>query len=120
MNTRDYYHVFIGFSLMYILGSLTNFSGFDVYSMTVGVPLISLVVGAAIGCFWEWGQSLQNPKNFDDNDIFRTALGALLGGLFSLWLPDINWLMITLSITSAVLVLKDLIKKNKLKLKEWI
>ena len=109
---RNAFHVLIGFSIMYVIGSLTNFAEFDVYSMTVGVPLISLVVGAVIGFFWEWRQSLQNPKNFDNNDIFRTALGALSGGIFSLWLPDINWLMITLSITSAVLVLKDLIKKK--------
>ena len=97
---------------MYLIGSLTNFSEFTTYSKIVGVPLISLIVGSAIGFVWEWLQSLKNPKNFDNNDIFRTALGTLSGGLFSLWLPDINWLMITLSITSAVLVLKDLIKKK--------
>jgi hypothetical protein len=109
---RNAFHVLIGFSIMYVIGSLTNFAGFDTYSMIVGVPLISLIVGLVIGFFWEWKQSLQNPKNFDNNDIFRTALGTLSGGLFSLWLPDINWLMITLSITSAVLILKDLIKKK--------
>jgi hypothetical protein len=96
---------------MYILGSLTNFSEFTNYSMIVGVPLISLVVGATIGFFWEWLQSLINPKNFDKNDIFRTAVGTLLGGLFSLWCPDVNLLMIPLCAISIGLVLIDLIKK---------
>lgn len=108
---RNAFHVLIGFSIMYVIGSLTNFAEFDAYSMTVGVPLISLIVGLVIGFFWEWKQSLQNPKNFDNNDILRTTLGTLSGGLFSLWMPDINWLIISLSIVSIGLVLKDLIKK---------
>ena len=108
---RNFYHILIGFTLMYLIGSLTNFSEFTTYSKIVGVPLISLIVGSAIGFVWEWRQSLQNPKNFDNNDILRTTLGTLSGGLFSLWMPDINWLIISLSIVSIGLVLKDLIKK---------
>jgi hypothetical protein len=41
-------------------------------------------------------------------DIARTAVGTLAGGLFSLWLPDIKWLMISTCVASMLLVLNDL------------
>ena len=109
MNTRDFYHIFIGFSIMYVIGSLTNFSEFDTYSKIVGVPLISLIVGSAVGFAWEWLQSLKNPKNFDKNDIERTAVGTLLGGLFSMWIPDVTWLIWSTCIISTVLIVNDII-----------
>jgi hypothetical protein len=109
MNIRNFYHVFIGWTALYLIGSLTNFAEFTTYSKTVGVPLISLIVGSAIGFAWEWLQSLKNPKNFDKYDIFRTAVGTLLGGLVSLWIPNVTWLLWSSCIISTVLIVNDII-----------
>jgi hypothetical protein len=107
---RNAYHILIGFTLMYLIGSLTNFSEFTTYSKIVGVPLISLIVGSAIGFVWEWLQSLRNPLIFDLNDIIRTAIGSFLGGLFSLWMPNILWLILVSCSVSLFLIIKDLKK----------
>lgn len=109
MNIRDFYHIFIGYTALYLIGSLTNFAEFTTYSKIVGVPLISLIVGGVAGGFWEWLQSLTNPKNFDFNDIERTAIGTLLGGLFSMWIPDVIWLIWSTCIISTVLIVNDII-----------
>ena len=111
MNLRDFYHILIGFTVMYIIGSLTDFSEYTQISKVIGVTIASIVIGLSIGFFWEWVQSLINPENFDENDIVRTSIGTAIGGIASVLFPDATWLMITLSIVSIGLILKDLIKK---------
>ena len=105
---RDALHIAIGFTIMYLIGSLTNFAEFTTYSKIVGVPIISLIVGGAIGFAWEWLQSYLMKSFFDFNDVCRTAIGTLLGGLFSLWMPNILWLIWLSCGVSIVLVVKEL------------
>lgn len=105
---RDALHIAIGFNIMYLIGSLTNFAEFTTYSKIVGVPLISLIVGGFIGFAWEWLQSYLMKSFFDFNDVGRTAIGTLLGGLFSLWMPNITLLIWLSCGVSIVLVVKEL------------
>jgi len=109
MNKRDYYHIFIGFTIMYLIGSVTNFAEFNTYSKIIGVPLISLIIGGFAGFFWEWVQSYLMKSYFDYNDVIRTAIGSLLGGLFCLWLPNILLLILVTCGISLCLIIKDLI-----------
>lgn len=108
MKLRDSFHIFIGFAIMYAIGSFTEFSEYTLSGKIIGVPVVSAFVGFSIGWFWEWCQSVIIKSYFDIMDIIRTAIGTLLGGLFSLWLPNINWLIWSTCIISALLVLNDL------------
>jgi hypothetical protein len=108
MKLRDSFHIFIGFAIMYLIGSLTDFAEFTLDGKIIGVPLVSAVIGVSIGFFWEWCQSVIIKSYFDVMDIVRTAVGTLVGGLFSLWFPDIKWLMISTFVISMLLVLNDL------------
>jgi hypothetical protein len=108
MKLRDSFHIFIGFAIMYLIGSATDFAEFTLDGKIVGVPLVSAIIGISIGFFWEWCQSVIIKSHFDVMDIVRTAVGTFTGGLFSLWLPDIKWLMISTSVISMLLVLNDL------------
>lgn len=106
---RNAFHVQIGFTIMYLIGCLTGFAEFTLYSKIVGVGFISIIVGLAIGFAWEWLQALINPKVFDENDIERTIIGTVFGGIFSIIFPDVQWLLWGSCIISTFLIVKDLI-----------
>lgn len=112
---RNFYHILIGFTIMYIIGSLTNFSNFTDVGKLIGVPIASAIVGVVVGFFWEWFQSYIMKSFFDMKDVIRTGLGSLLGGLYSIFIPDVVWFMILWSSVSFILVVNDLIfmYKNK-------
>lgn len=112
---RNFYHILIGFTIMYVIGSLTNFSTFTDGSKLIGVPFASAIVGIGVGFFWEWFQSYTMKTFFDMKDVIRTGLGSLLGGVLSIFVPDIVLLMIILSVASSLLVINDLVfmYKNK-------
>ena len=78
MKLRDSFHIFIGFAIMYLIGSVTDFAEFTLDGKIIGVPIASAFIG------------------------------TFAGGLFSLWFPDIKWLMISTCIISMLLVLNDL------------
>ena len=108
LQLRDSFHIFIGFAIMYLIGSVTDFAEFTLDGKIIGVPIASAFVGAMIGFFWEWCQSVIIKTYFDFIDIVRTAVGTFVGGLFSLWFPDIKWLIISTCVISMLLVLNDL------------
>lgn len=108
LQLRDSFHIFIGFAIMYLIGSVTDFSEFTLESKIIGVPIVSAFIGWAVGFFWEWCQAVIIKSYFDFMDIIRTAVGSLAGGLFSLWFPDIYWLMISTCVISILLVLNDM------------
>lgn len=108
MKLRDSFHIFIGFAIMYLIGSITEFSTYTLSAKIVGVPIVSAMIGCSIGWFWEWCQSVIIKSYFDIMDVVRTGVGTLAGGLFSLWLPNIDWLIWSTCIVSVLLVLNDL------------
>jgi len=108
MKLRDSFHIFIGFTIMYLIGSVTDFAEFTLDGKIIGVPIASAFIGAMIGFFWEWAQTIIIKSYFDYMDIVRTAVGTLAGGVFSIWLPDIEWLMWSTCIVSVLLVLNDM------------
>ena len=107
MKLRDSFHIFIGFSIMYLLGCLTEFSTYTLTSKLIGVPIASAFVGFSIGFFWEWMQSYFMKVFFDFNDVIRTSIGTFLGGLFSLFIVNYTLIYITCFL-SLILVLNDL------------
>ena len=108
MKLRDSFHIFIGFAIMYLIGSVTDFAEFTLDGKIIGVPIVSAFIGGMIGFFWEWAQAVIIKSYFDFMDIVRTAVGTFAGGLFSLWLPDIGWLIWSTCIVSVLLVLNDM------------
>lgn len=104
---RNFYHIFIGFSIMYLIGVLTEFSTFTLNSKLIGVPIASAFMGFSIGFFWEWLQSIKMKTFFDFNDVIRTSIGTFVGGLFSLFV--VNYVLIYITcFLSVILVLNDL------------
>ena len=95
---------------MYAIGNLTNFAEFTSFSKAVGIPLISITVGLGVGFAWEWRQSLINPKIFDWNDIERTVIGCVIGGILSVLIPNVQWLIVLTVIISGCLIVNDLRK----------
>ena len=91
---------------MYAIGILTGFQTYTLESKIIGVPLVSIIVSGVIGFFWEVKQAWKKPKNFDRNDIIRTAIGGLLGGIFSLFVVSQS-LMFTLIAISCLLIVKE-------------
>ena len=104
---RNFYHILIGFAITYTIG-LNSFSGFNLtFGNILGVTLTSIVISGCIGFIWEWLQSYKYMSFFDMNDVLRTAIGGLFGGLVSLFFVS-QTLMISLIIISTVLIIKDL------------
>lgn len=114
-NFRNFLHIFIGFSLMYATGVLTEFSTYTLYSKIFGCTLASLVIGGVVGGFWEWTQSLKNPKGFDKYDVIRTAVGSLIGGILAIFYPQNLLMYITCSISLVIIITECVIIYNKKK-----
>ncbi len=106
---RNFYHILIGFTIMYLIGSLTSFSTYTNGGKLIGAPIASVIIGVAVGFIWEWFQSYTMKSFFDMKDVIRTGLGTLLGGIFSIFTPDVPWLMIFLSSVSFILLVNDLV-----------
>jgi len=104
---RNFYHIFIGFTVMYIIGSLTNFSTFTTESKIIGVPLASLVVGLFGGFVWEWLQGVTIGSDLDKKDVLRSVIGTFLGGVTSIFYPDSNIIMFGFGAISLVLIIAD-------------
>lgn len=109
MKLRDSFHIFIGFAIMYAIGSFTEFSEYTLSGKIIGVPLTSIIIGL-LSYFWEWAQEYfsKGEIKIDFKDVARTSLGTLLGGLFSLWMPNIDWLIWSTCIISILLVANDM------------
>jgi hypothetical protein len=54
---RNFYHVLIGFSIVYTIGVLTGFQSYTLEGKIIGVPLISIIIGGILGFLWEAKQS---------------------------------------------------------------
>jgi glycopeptide antibiotics resistance protein len=106
---RNFYHIFIGFTIMYVVGSLTDFEYFTNGGKLIGVPFASAIVGIGVGFFWEWFQSYKMMSFFDFKDVIRTGLGALLGGVLSIFFADSIPVIIICCSISFVLIVNDLI-----------
>lgn len=106
---RNFYHIFIGFTIMYLIGSLTNFDTYTNEGKLIGIPIASAIVGIVVGGFWEWFQSYKMLSFFDIKDVIRTGLGSLLGGIVTIFFADNIPTIIICCLISLVLVINDLI-----------
>ena len=104
---RNFYHTFIGFTAMYIIGSLTDFSTFTTKGKIIGVPLVSFVVGLAGSFFWEWLQGVTIGSDLNKKDIIRSIVGTVLGGVISIFYPDSRIIMFGFGAISLVLIFRD-------------
>lgn len=109
---RDFFHLFIGFSLMYLIGCLTNFNTYTLEGKIIGCTSVSFVLGGGLGFGWELYQ-LEKKKieKIGFKDTLITAIGGLMGGLFSLWVSNL-FLGFALAIISILLVVRELKKNN--------
>ena len=80
---RNALHVILGILIMFTIGWLTDFSEYTTDGKYVGVPLLSLILGIFVGFNWELYWFAKNKSVVDKNDIIRTAIGFLIGGLLA-------------------------------------
>jgi hypothetical protein len=80
---RNALHVILGTAIMFIIGWLTGFNDYTTEGKYIGVPLVSIFLGLFVGFGWELYHWVQTGAYMDKNDIIRTAIGFLIGGLLA-------------------------------------
>ena len=111
---NDIFHYLIGFSFLHAIGNLTNWNEFDNYSKIIAVPILSIIIGIAIGFGIEAIQDLIVKKGFDNTDIARTTIGAFFGGLMSVFFPSLDLFMwISLGVSASLIIMELVIILNK-------
>ncbi len=80
---RNALHIILGAVIMFVIGWLTDFSEYTTEGKYIGVPVASLIIGTFIGFCWEGYWDNKYKGTFDKNDIIRTAIGFLIGGLIA-------------------------------------
>lgn len=109
---RNAFHIIIGFTASYVIFELFKFNEFPLsweYLNNFLTPLIGGFLVSIPAFFWEKRQEQKFNARFDVNDIYRSALGGVLGGATSM--ISFSWkLAIPLIILSIYLVI---FKTNK-------
>lgn len=80
---KDLLHYVVGMGLMYLIGVATHFSTYTIEGKYIGVPLLSLFLGAFVGFGWELYHWVKIGAYMDFNDILRTMTGFLIGGMLA-------------------------------------
>jgi hypothetical protein len=80
---RNALHVILGILIMFTIGFITDFSNYTTEGKYIGVPLVSLFLGLFVGFSWELYHWVKIGAYMDKNDIIRTAIGFLIGGLLA-------------------------------------
>lgn len=80
---KDLLHYIIGAVLMYLIGVATNFNTYTIEGKYIGVPLLSLFLGAFVGFCWELYHWTKSGAYIDEKDILRTMTGFLIGGMLA-------------------------------------
>jgi hypothetical protein len=68
---------------MFTIGFITDFDNYTTEGKYIGVPLVSLFLGLFVGFSWELYHWVKTGAYIDKNDIIRTAIGFLIGGLLA-------------------------------------
>ena len=104
---RNFYHIFVGFTIMYMIGCLTGFATYTLQGKIIGVPLLSAFLGLVFGFVWEWLQIYFTITYKDDlKDVLRTAIGFFIGGIVSLFFVN-QILMFAVCILSGLLLANE-------------
>ena len=105
---RNFYHIIIGFAIAYlafiILGiNLKEFPITIELFTNALTPLLGGVISAIPAFFWERWQERKFNAPFDLMDIFRTAIGGIIGGALAMFFVS-WWLAIPMVLVSGYLV----------------
>jgi hypothetical protein len=107
---RNFYHIVIGFTIAYLFFivfgiNTTNFPLSLEYWNNFLTPLLGGIIAMIPAFFWERWQEKKFNATFDYNDIWRTGLGGLFGGITAMFFFNLI-LIIALPIISVYLVTK--------------
>ena len=80
---RNSLHVLLGILIMFSIGFITDFSNYTTEGKYIGVPLLSIFLGLFVGFCWELYHWVKIGAYMDSNDIIRTAIGFLIGGMLA-------------------------------------
>jgi hypothetical protein len=80
---RDALHVILGILIMFTIGFITDFNNYTTEGKYIGVPLLSIFLGLFVGFCWELYHWVKIGAYMDSNDIIRTAIGFLIGGMLA-------------------------------------
>ena len=102
---RDLAHVLELFCYTYSLWFYCDAYQYTLDSKLIGMPLVSIILSLVFGGLWEWCQSFFLKSYFDWSDVFRSALGGILGCGFYLSFPHIGFIASWLSLSFVGLVI---------------
>jgi hypothetical protein len=80
---RNSLHVLLGILIMFTIGFITDFNNYTTEGKYIGVPLLSIFLGLFVGFCWELYHWVKIGAYMDSNDIIRTAIGFLIGGMLA-------------------------------------
>ena len=84
---RNLLHYIAGFLIMFLVAYLCKFHTYTHSAKTIGIPLLSIILGFILGFWWELYQiaSKQTIKIGWD-DVLRTTIGSAIGGFLGTFL----------------------------------
>ena len=106
---RNSFHYLVGFTCAYILFSVLgiNTDNFPINWETpnnILTPLLGAIFVAFPAFIWEWYQDKVLKSNSDMNDVYRSSIGGLLGGILAM--AFVSWyIIIPTAILSTYLVI---------------
>jgi len=73
--------------MMFTIAYLCDFHTYTPSSKAIGIPLLSITLGACLGVAWELYQlKIKDTIQIGWNDVFRTIAGSIAGGLLGTFL----------------------------------
>lgn len=117
IQLRNLFHYIGGFTFAYAIGNATGFYDFYIWQKIIGSIIVGTVLGLGIGFTYEFYKNVVFQNPVDETDIYRTAIGSLIGFGLSTIISGIKVISIYLFLFCLILLVLDtifaIIKKYK-------
>ncbi len=80
IQLRNLAHYILYFIWSYSIFLTTGVTDWKVYEQVIFAAIFGFVFGGVFGSMWEWCQSVFLHAKFDNKDVLRSIVGAILGG----------------------------------------
>ena len=90
IQLRNLFHYIGGFSFAYAIGNATGFYDFYIWQKIIGSIIVGSVIGLGMGFSYEFYKNVVFKNPVDETDIYRTAIGSLIGFGLSTLVTDLK------------------------------
>lgn len=117
IQLRNLFHYIGGFTFAYEIGNATGFYDFYIWQKIIGSIIVGSVLGLGMGFTYEFYKNVVFKNPVDETDIYRTAIGSLIGFGLSTLVSDLKVISVYLFLFCLILLVLDtvfaIINKNK-------